>query len=97
MTLVVSVLAQDTTRESKRDFTLINKLMLEVRADLTFNQPVTTYAFEENQLGESSYGFQGRYFNFHMGGNLAPNLSYYFRQGIVANPGSHTFFDNTDL
>ncbi len=97
MALAATALAQDTIREKKGNFNLINKLMLEVRADLTFNQPVTTYAFEENQLGESSYGFQGRYFNLHMGGNLATNLSYYFRQRIVANPGSHTFFDNTDF
>lgn len=93
-------LAQDTLHENKRSFDLVNKLLLEVRADLTFNQPFVLSELEGLQstnIGESTYGFVGRYFNLHMGGNLTKDLSYYFRQRIVANPGSNSFFDNTDF
>lgn len=62
-------------------------LRLEARAD-----------FDVNSIDNSlSYGFTGRYFNLHIGGNLNDKFTYYFRQRIVANPGSVSMFDNTDF
>lgn len=43
------------------------------------------------------YGFVGRYFNLHAGGQLGDRFSYYFRQRVIANPGTSTLFDNTDF
>ncbi len=63
----------------------INTLRLEARADFFYDD-------ESEQ-----YGFAGRYFNLHMGGKLSDKVSYYFRQRIIANPGSSQFFDNTDF
>lgn len=71
--------------------------MLEVRADFNFEQPIANSYTQGIVNGENQYGFVGRYFNLHMGGNLTKNLSYYFRQRIVANPGYVNFFDNTDF
>lgn len=95
--MATAACAQDTITEKKKDFDYITRLELEARAEFTFTQPfMRTYA-GESRVGENSYGFTGRYFNLHMGGNLTKNLSYYFRQRIIANPGSVNFFDNTDF
>lgn len=77
---------------------LFSTLRLEVRADLQYNHAVTdTSSSTMVQNRDNTYGFTGRYFNLHVGGNLTPKLSYYFRQRIIANPGSSSFFDNTDF
>lgn len=89
--------AQSADTAIKRDFDYISKLKLEVRADFNFEQPILNSHTQGVVNGENTYGFVGRYFNLHMGGNLTKNLSYYFRQRIVANPGSVNFFDNTDF
>lgn len=65
----------------------INKLKLEVRADGEYTTTDTT----------PNLGFHGKYFNFMLGGDLGGHFSYYFKQRIVANPGTVTFFDNTDF
>lgn len=95
--MIITANAQDTIREKKSDFDYITKLKLEVRADFNFTQPFMRTYSGESRVGENSYGFVGRYFNLHMGGNLTKNLSYYFRQRIIANPGHVNFFDNTDF
>ncbi len=90
--------AQDTiVKEKKDDVEFITKLLIDVRADFQFQQPMTNTVSDGWQNGENSYGFVGKYFNLQMGGNIAKNFSYYFRQRIKANPGSITFFDNTDF
>ncbi len=91
------VYAQAQQEQEQEDFELISKLMLEARADFQFQQPISNSYLQGNVAGENSYGFYGRYFNLHMGGSIAKNFSYYFRQRIRANEGSITFFDNTDF
>lgn len=95
--MATAACAQDTITEKKKDFDCITKLQLEARAEFDFTQPFMRTYGGESRVGENSYGFVGRYFNLHLGGNLTKNLSYYFRQRIIANPGSVEFFDNTDF
>ena len=78
--------SQDIDTVKKRDFEYISKLMLEARADFFFEQPIANSYTQGIVNGENQYGFVGRYFNLHMGGNLTKNLSYYFRQRIVDLP-----------
>ncbi|MBQ9639041.1 MAG: hypothetical protein IJV22_05760 [Bacteroidales bacterium] len=69
----------------------ISTLRLEMRADAQAD-------FLHNAEAErQEYRFRGKYFNLHMGGSLNGGFSYYFRQRIIANPGSSTLFDNTDF
>ncbi len=75
---------------------LFNTLRLEMRADADFAHQMKVIdgtVFSE----KNNYGFTGRYFNLHLGGNLNKQISYYFRQRIIANEGSSKFFDNTDF
>lgn len=65
------------------------KLKLEARADAQY--------FSHTNDAPDEFGFQGRYFNILVGGNITPEMSYYFRQRIVANGGSVNLFDNTDF
>lgn len=74
-----------------------NTLRMEVRADFEYHHLMTSSSVLPLTHNDNTYGFKGRYFNIHVGGNFTKNLSYYFRQRIVANPGSSTFFDNTDF
>ncbi len=73
----------------------ITTLRMEVRADFDFTHNLAggTPADVNNNV----FGFKGRYFNIEVGGNFGKKFSYYFRQRVVANPGSTTFFDNTDF
>lgn len=66
---------------------VFNKFKLEVRADGEYTTTDTT----------PNLGFHGKYFNFMLGGELGGGFSYYFKQRIVADPGTVTFFDNTDF
>lgn len=70
---------------------VLDVLQLEARADMEINIPITDTS--EKNL----FGFKGRYFNFKVAGNLGKHFSYYFRQRMVADPGSVKFFDNTDF
>ena len=74
-----------------------NTLRMEVRADFEYHHLMTSSSVLPLTHNDNTYGFKGRYFNIHVGGNFTKNLSYYFRQRIVANPGSNSFFDNTDF
>lgn len=76
---------------------LFGTLRLEVRADAEYHHLMTSAPGAPLAHNDNTYGFTGRYFNIHVGGNLSKRLSYYFRQRIVANPGSSRFFDNTDF
>lgn len=88
---------QTNAQSSATDF--LNVLRLEARADFEFNHlhtqiPVAS-GFDVND--ENPYGFVGKYFNIHMGGDLGGGFTYYYRQRIVANAGHVRFFDNTDF
>lgn len=72
---------------------IFTTLRLEARADFD-------YIASETSLNDTTfhhYGFNGRYFNLLIGGNLGDKFSYFFRQRIVAKPGTSTLFDNTDF
>lgn len=75
----------------------LTTLRMEVRADFEYHHLMTSSSTLPLTHDDNTYGFKGRYFNIHVGGNFTRNLSYYFRQRIVANPGSNSFFDNTDF
>lgn len=98
--IVVLLLFAGTTKAQNDSVPLFNTLRLEVRADADYHHSmsyipdITSQPLHHNG---NTYGFKGKYFNLHMGGNLTPKISYYFRQRIIANPGSVTFFDNTDF
>lgn len=66
---------------------------LEARADADYMRVDNS----ETDSVDNIYGFNGRYFNLLMGGNLGEKFSYFFRQRIVAQDGSVKFFDNTDF
>lgn len=75
------------------DFTpVFTQVRLEARADFDYYHNTSDIAVSDNP-----YGFHGRYFNMVVGGPLGDKFSYYFRQRIIANPGSVSFFDNTDF
>lgn len=90
---------QTFAQSSAADF--LNVLRLEARADFEFDHlhtqtfnPVTSNFDAQD---ENLYGFLGKYFNIHMGGDLGGGFTYYYRQRIVANGGNVRFFDNTDF
>ena len=68
---------------------VFSKIKLEVRADGEYTSVDT--------LSRPNLGFHGKYFNFMLGGDLGGGFSYYFKQRIVAEPGTVHRFDNTDF
>lgn len=76
---------------------ILNTLKIEVRADLFYEHPMLQQLDGNIQHLDNNFGFNGRYFNIIVGGNISQHFSYYFRQRVVANPGSVSFFDNTDF
>lgn len=98
-TIMVALLClMATTSFAQRDsLPLFTKLSFEVRADLDYHHEMNECTNGDLQHLNDAYGFHGRYFNVHLGGNLGKKFSYYFRQRVVANPGSSNFFDNTDF
>lgn len=76
---------------------LFTTLRMEVRADFDFQHDMLQMPNGDLQHLENQYGFSGKYFNILVGGNIGKKVSYFFRQRVVANPGSVTFFDNTDF
>ena len=77
------------------DFTpIFTQIRLEARADFDYFHNTT----DVNPTAvENPYGFHGRYFNMVIGGPLGEKFSYFFRQRIIASPGSVSLFDNTDF
>lgn len=72
---------------------IFNQFKLEARADFDYQS-----LDNKNAAGtHHPMGFNGRYFNLLVGGNITPKVSYYFRQRIVAKEGSVSLFDNTDF
>ena len=64
---------------------------LEARADFDY------FHINQDDVLDDPLGFHGKYFNFVVGGDLNDKFSYFFRQRIIAHPGSVSFFDNTDF
>lgn len=103
---VLAVFVASSTVMAQNDATgnekpLISIFRLEARADFDYsNFNVETYypnLDNTRTAVDDKYGFHGRYFNLHMGGNLGDKFTYYFRQRIKAETGSIRFFDNTDF
>lgn len=71
---------------------IFNRFKLEARADADLR-------YLDNGKGgfDHRHGLHGRYFNLLVSGNLTPEVSYYFRQRIIAQEGSVSMFDNTDF
>lgn len=70
---------------------VFTQIRLEARADFDY------YHLEEANQSDNPYGFHGKYFNFVVGGDLNDKFSYFFRQRVIAQDGSVSFFDNTDF
>lgn len=73
---------------------IFNRFKLEARADLEYHSVDRELT---GSINSHPRGFNGRYFNLHVGGNLTPEVSYYFRQRIIAKEGTVSLFDNTDF
>lgn len=89
-----SVLAISAKAGAQVDFTpIFTQIRLEARADFDY------FRISDNTSSsiEQPYGLHGQYFNFVIGGPLNDKISYFFRQRIVAKPGSVSLFDNTDF
>lgn len=72
---------------------IFTQIRLEARADFDFYNTTSTLTTQPEQ----AYGFHGRYFNLVIGGPIGEKFSYFFRQRIVAKPGTVNLFDNTDF
>lgn len=88
--VILSSFALSAQNQGGHKFT---KLGFEVRADFDYNH---TYQDTSNTYLDK-YGFTGKYFNILVGGQFAKKFSYYFRQRVIANPGTSSLFDNTDF
>ena len=85
-TLIAALSAQ--SMQGQTDWgSVFEKFKIEARADGEYTTTDTT----------PNLGFHGKYFNLKLGGNLGGGFSYYVMQRIVAEPGTVTFFDNTDF
>ena len=88
------LLGMATTVTAQVDFTpIFTQIKLEARTDFDYYRNSTSL----NQNVDNPYGFHGRYFNFVIGGPISDKFSYFFRQRIIASPGSVSLFDNTDF
>lgn len=72
---------------------IFTQLKLEARADFDY----LNSRLDTGSNYTQDYGMRGRYFNLVLGGNISDKFSYYFRQRIVAKPGTVNLFDNTDF
>ena len=70
---------------------VFSQIRLEARADFDY------YHVNQDDNISNPFGFHGKYFNFIVGGDLNDKFSYFFRQRIIAQEGSVSFFDNTDF
>ena len=77
---------------------VFTQIRLEARADFDYNHEEAWSTLTDPTTTTSNpYGFHGKYFNFIVGGDLNDKFSYFFRQRIIAQPGSVSLFDNTDF
>lgn len=72
---------------------VFSQLRLETRADFDYLNSSTEGVDEHTQ----NYGMRGRYFNLLIGGSISDHFNYFFRQRIIAKPGTVNLFDNTDF
>ncbi len=70
---------------------VFSQIRLEARADFDYHH------VNQDDVISNPFGFHGKYFNFIVGGDLNDKFSYFFRQRIIAQEGSVSFFDNTDF
>ena len=70
---------------------VFTQIRLEARADFDY------FHINNDDTLSDPFGFHGKYFNFVVGGDLNDKFSYFFRQRIIAENGSVSFFDNTDF
>lgn len=70
---------------------VFSQIRLEARADYDYDHA------DKNGTISNPMGFHGKYFNFVVGGDLNDKFSYFFRQRIIAQPGTSSLFDNTDF
>jgi len=88
------MLAISPFAKSQVDFTpIFTQIKLEARTDFDYYHETNSRNYDVL----NPYGFHGRYFNFVIGGPLGEKFSYFFRQRIIASPGSVSLFDNTDF
>lgn len=71
---------------------VFTQIRLEARADFDYY-----HITDQNGANSNPFGFHGKYFNFIVGGDLNDKFSYFFRQRVIAQDGSVSFFDNTDF
>lgn len=95
--LLCLILFAGHARAQKDSIPLFTKLQLTVRGDADYHHVLNSWGCSEVQHLDNTYGLKGKYFNLEVGGNIGKHFSYYFRQRIIANPGSVKFFDNTDF
>lgn len=91
LTLVAFLFSGSVARAQKDLSSMFTKFKLEARADFDFLDK------EVNNQPKNQYGLRGRYFNLMIGGDLNDQFSYYFKQRIIAKPGTVNLFDNTDF
>ena len=90
---MTALLAFSANVRAQVDFTpIFSQIKLEARADFDYYHNTLN-----NSVLDNPYGFHGRYFNFVIGGPIGDKFSYFFRQRIVAQPGTVSLFDNTDF
>ena len=94
MVLLCLAMAISMKATAQVDFKpVFTQVKLEARADFDYWHTTNSV----NDSIDSPYGFHGRYFNFVVSGTLSEKFSYFFRQRIIAQPGSVSLFDNTDF
>ncbi len=67
---------------------LVNTFRLETRFDYDLN------GWDDGR--DMTGGFQGKYLNLVLAGNITKDFSYSYRQRILPNAGQKSFFDGTD-
>lgn len=91
-------MAISATATAQVDFSpIFTQIKLEARADFDYFHNTSTTPLSGTTVLDSPYGFHGQYFNMIIGGPINDKFSYFFRQRIVAKPGTVSLFDNTDF
>lgn len=94
---LLSLMAISATASAQVDFSpIFTQIKLEARADFDYFHNTTSDGLTTTTL-DPTFGLHGRYFDLIIGGPINEKFSYFFRQRIVAQPGSVSLFDNTDF
>lgn len=95
---LMAVMAISATATAQVDFSpIFTQIKLEARADFDYFHNTSTNYLGSTRGTDSPYGIHGQYFNFVVGGPINDKFSYFFRQRIIAKPGTVSLFDNTDF